>query len=77
MAALIVAEFRVIFEDQFVPKQYRHHFRQDFLRLKQGERSIEQYTSKFYDLASFTPKIADDDEELKAIYIEGLRCGIH
>lgn len=38
---------------------------------------MEWYTAKFYELASLAPQIANYDEELKDMYIEGLRHGVH
>lgn len=37
--------------------------------------TVEQYTARFHELASFVPRIVED-EEMKATYLEGLCCSI-
>lgn len=64
-----------MFEDKYVSEQHKHHFHKDFLFFKQESR-VEQYTTRFQKLSIFSPGIADDEEDIKAIYVEGLHYSI-
>lgn len=37
---------------------------------------MEQYIARFYELALFSPRMKEDNEEMKDMYVEGLRCSI-
>lgn len=65
-------QFREIFEECYVPLLYNCHFRHDFLWFKHGERKVEQYTIRFHELLAFALSIAQNNEDIKAMYVEGL-----
>lgn len=42
----------------------------NFLIFEQGERTMEQYTGRLYDLVLFSPMVVEGDEEMKTMYVE-------
>ncbi|XP_074576659.1 uncharacterized protein LOC141833172 [Curcuma longa] len=64
--------FREAFERQFFPATFRMARRQEFLNLKQGERSVMEYNEEFTKLAEFCPQLVVQDEDRMVQFMQGL-----
>ncbi|XP_042437071.1 uncharacterized protein LOC122023038 [Zingiber officinale] len=55
--------FRDAFERQYFPAPYRMARRQEFLHLKQGDRSVMEYDAKFNRLAEYCPHLVAQESD--------------
>ncbi|XP_076901793.1 uncharacterized protein LOC143556338 [Bidens hawaiensis] len=66
---------RKCLRDSFLPHNFQRLMYQRLQNLKQGSRSVDEYTTEFYHLIS-SNDIQETDEKLVARYIGGLRVQI-
>jgi hypothetical protein len=59
------AEFRDAFRAHYIPAGVMRKERQEFMDLKQGERSVQDYSKQFNHLAQYAPDQGDTDEKKK------------
>jgi hypothetical protein len=57
------AEFRNAFRAYYIPAGVMRKKRQEFMDLKQGERSVHDYSKQFNHLAQYAPDQVDADEK--------------
>ncbi|XP_042432594.1 uncharacterized protein LOC122019163 [Zingiber officinale] len=68
--------FRDAFERQYFPAPYRMARRQEFLNLKQGERSVMEYDAEFNRLAEYCPQLVAQDSDRLDQFTQGLAAYI-
>jgi hypothetical protein len=66
------AEFRDAFRAQDIPTGMMRKKHQEFLNLKQGGRSVHDYSKQFKQLAQYAPDQVDTDEKKKNRFMIGL-----
>lgn len=54
----------------------KHHYCMDFTIFEHGERIVELYTIPFHELVIFALRIVEDEQEMKAMFADGMRCSI-
>ncbi|GAU50497.1 hypothetical protein TSUD_242400 [Trifolium subterraneum] len=68
------ANFRRLFVDHYIPESYRMSMEQELIELKQGGKSVAEYTAKFNELVRY---MADsDDAPTEAWKIKKYRFGL-
>ncbi|GAU50680.1 hypothetical protein TSUD_371390 [Trifolium subterraneum] len=68
------ANFRRLFIDHYIPESYRMSMERELIELKQGGKSVAEYTSKFNELVRY---VADsDDAPTEAWKIKKYRFGL-
>ncbi|GAU42667.1 hypothetical protein TSUD_398730 [Trifolium subterraneum] len=68
------ANFRRLFIDHYIPESYRMSMERELIELKQGSKSVADYTSKFNELVRY---VADgDDAPTEAWKIKKYRFGL-
>ncbi|GAU39803.1 hypothetical protein TSUD_219780 [Trifolium subterraneum] len=68
------ANFRRLFIDHYVPESYRMSMERELIELKQGGKSVAEYTAKFNELVRY---VADtDDAPTEAWKIKKYRFGL-
>ena len=65
-------EFRKAFRDHHIPKSILKLKRDEFRKLKQGNKSVQEYTNAFNYLSQYAPHDVDDDDKKQDCYMEGL-----
>jgi hypothetical protein len=65
-------EFHKAFCDHHIPKSVLKLKRDEFRKLKQGNKSVQEYTNAFNYLSQYDPHDVDDDENKQDCYMEGL-----
>jgi hypothetical protein len=66
------AEFRNAFRAYYIPAGVMRKKSQEFMDLKQGGRSMHDYSKQFNHLAQYAPDQVDTDEKKKNRFIIGL-----
>jgi hypothetical protein len=66
------AEFRNAFHAYYIPAGVMRKKRQEFMHLKQGGRSVHDYSKQFNHLAQYAPDQVDTDEKKKGRFMIGL-----
>jgi hypothetical protein len=66
------AEFRNAFHAYYIPACVMRKKRQEFMDLKQGGRSMHDYSKQFNHLAQYAPDQVDTDEKKKDRFMIGL-----
>jgi hypothetical protein len=66
------AEFCNAFRAYYIPAGMMRKKRQEFMNLKQGGRSVHDYSKKFNHLAQYAPDQVDTDEKKKDRFMIGL-----
>ncbi|XP_042426166.1 uncharacterized protein LOC122014037 [Zingiber officinale] len=64
--------FREAFERQYFPAPYRMARRQEFLHLKQGDRSVMEYDAEFNQLAEYCPHLVAQESDRLDQFTQGL-----
>ncbi|XP_042409923.1 uncharacterized protein LOC121999288 [Zingiber officinale] len=64
--------FRDAFERQYFPAPYRMARRQEFLHLKQGDRSVMEYDAEFNRLAEYCPHLVAQESDRLDQFTQGL-----
>ncbi|GAU43989.1 hypothetical protein TSUD_91680 [Trifolium subterraneum] len=68
------ANFRRLFIDNYIPESYRMSMERELIELKQGSKSVAEYTAKFNELVWY---VADSDDALtEAWNIKKYRFGL-
>ncbi|XP_042396513.1 uncharacterized protein LOC121986624 [Zingiber officinale] len=70
------AMFRDAFERQYFPATFCLARRQEFLNLKQGDRSVMEYNAEFCRLAEFCPHLVAQDYDRMQQFTQGLAAYI-
>jgi hypothetical protein len=65
-------EFFKAFCDHHIPKSVLKLKRDEFCKLKQGNKSVQEYTNAFNYLSQYASHDVDDDEKKQDCYMEGL-----
>ncbi|XP_042400978.1 uncharacterized protein LOC121991013 [Zingiber officinale] len=68
--------FRDAFERQYFPATFCLARRQEFLNLKQGDRSVMEYNAEFCRLAEFCPHLVAQDYDRMLQFTQGLAAYI-
>ncbi|XP_074574075.1 uncharacterized protein LOC141830569 [Curcuma longa] len=68
--------FREAFEREYFLATFRRACRQEFLSLKQGDRSVTEYNTKFNKLSEFCPQLVAQDEDRMNQFVQGLAAYI-
>ncbi|GJR75260.1 putative reverse transcriptase domain-containing protein [Tanacetum coccineum] len=71
----VLGEDDVVMRENFIPHNYQRLMYQRLQNLKQGTKSVEDYTTKFYQLIARND-IQETDDQLVSRYIGGLRVQI-
>jgi hypothetical protein len=66
------AEFRNAFHAHYIPASVMRNKRQEFMDLKQGGRSVHDYSKQFNHLARYAPDQVDTDDKKKDRFMIGL-----
>jgi hypothetical protein len=66
------AEFRDVFHAHHIPAGVMRKKRQEFMDLKQGGRSVHDYSKQFNHLEQYAPNQVDTDEKKKNCFMIGL-----
>jgi hypothetical protein len=66
------AEFRNAFHAHYILAGVMRKKHQEFMDLKQGERSVHDYSKQFNHLAQYTPDQVDMDDKKKDRFMIGL-----
>jgi hypothetical protein len=69
-------EFRATFCEHHVPKGVIKLKKKEFLDLKQGSMSVNEYVTKFTQLSRYAPHEVDTDEKKKECFLNGLNDGL-
>jgi hypothetical protein len=65
-------EFRNTFRAYYIPASVMRKKRQEFMDLKQGGRSVHDYSKQFNHLAQYAPDQVDTDKKKKDCFMIGL-----
>ncbi len=71
------AEFRDAFRAYYIPTGVMRKKRQEFMDLKQGGRSVHDYSKQFNHLAQYAPDQVDTDEKKKYDFMNELSTKLH
>ncbi|XP_075504525.1 uncharacterized protein LOC142541966 [Primulina tabacum] len=74
--ALKWQEFKDLFYDKYFPRDVRSQKVKEFLELKQGNMSIQEYILKFEEGCQFAPYLASNDIEKGEHFLRGVRAEI-
>jgi hypothetical protein len=66
------AEFHDAFHAHYIPACVMRKKRQEFMDLKQGGRSVHNYSKQFNHLVQYAPDQVDTDEKKKDRFMIGL-----
>jgi hypothetical protein len=66
------AEFHDAFHTHYIPASVMRKKHQEFMNLKQGRRSMHDYSKQFNHLAQYAPDQVDSDEKKKDRFMIGL-----
>jgi hypothetical protein len=70
-------EFKLAFQDLYVPEGVLHMKQEEFIRLKQGGDTVMQYLNKFNHLAQYAIDQVNTDLKKKNCFMRGLNDGLH
>ncbi|GAU50224.1 hypothetical protein TSUD_141520 [Trifolium subterraneum] len=68
------ANFRRLFINQYIPESYRLKMERELIELKQGSKSVAEYTAKFNELVRYVADV--DDAPTEAWKIKNYRFGL-
>ncbi|XP_020084711.1 uncharacterized protein PB18E9.04c-like [Ananas comosus] len=72
LSAISWKDFRSAFYAKYFPRSKLRQLERQFLDLKQGSMSVEEYEAEFDRLSQFAPKLVDDNESRAKRFEEGL-----
>ncbi|XP_075483672.1 uncharacterized protein LOC142523825 [Primulina tabacum] len=76
VSALKWQEFKDLFYDKYFPRNVRSQKVKEFLELKQGNMSMQEYILKFEEGCQFAPYLASNDIEKGEHFLRGVRAEI-
>ncbi|XP_073019365.1 uncharacterized protein [Primulina eburnea] len=76
VSALKWQEFKDLFYDKYFPRDVRSQKVKEFLELKQGNMSMQEYILKFEEGCQFAPYLASNDIEKGEHFLRGVRAEI-
>jgi len=65
-------EFRAAFKAHHIPSSSVKIKLREFLTLKQGNKTVQEYIHKFNELARYAPTHVDTDEKKRECFLEGM-----
>ena len=65
-------EFRAAFKAHHIPSSVVKIKLREFMTLKQGTKTVREYTQKFNELARYAPNQMDMDEKKRECFLEGM-----
>ncbi|XP_020104801.1 uncharacterized protein LOC109721550 [Ananas comosus] len=71
LSAISWKDFRSAFYAKYFPRSKLRQLERQFLDLKQGSTSVEEYEAEFDRLSQFAPKLVDDNESRAKRFEEG------
>ncbi|XP_074566309.1 uncharacterized protein LOC141822909 [Curcuma longa] len=74
--SLLWSSFREAFEREYFSEAFCMTQRQEFLKLKQGDRSVTEYHTEFTKLSEFYPQMVAQDRDRMHQFIQGLAAYI-
>lgn len=69
--------FKDLFFEKYFPQTMKNKMEMQFLELKQGDMSVEQYEAKFIELARFAPHQVDTEMRKARRFEQGLKPWIY
>ncbi|XP_073049514.1 uncharacterized protein [Primulina eburnea] len=69
-------EFKDLFYDKYFPRDVQSQKVKEFLELKQGNMSMQEYILKFEEGCQFAPYLASNDIEKGENFLRGVRAEI-
>ena len=70
------AEFKEMLESKFLPQTVRDQLHDEFLHIRQGNRSVAEYDREFTRLSRFASRIVSTERERAAHFLQGLQWSI-
>ena len=70
------AQFKERFYEKYFSTNTRYNKRLEFMRLKQGVMSVEEYEQEFTKLSRFAPKMVATEEDKTECFVQGLKDGL-
>ncbi|TLX69430.1 retrotransposon gag domain-containing protein, partial [Labilibacter sediminis] len=68
--------FRARFLEQYCPRDLRRRLEKEFLGIKQGDMSVDEYETMFNQKAQFATKHVSTEEDKIEMFVDGLRFEI-
>src|SRR5437868_10749769 len=65
-------EFRAAFKAHHIPSSVVKIKLREFMTLKQGNKTVQEYVHKFNELARYAPTHVDTDEKKRECFLEGM-----
>ncbi|XP_020089005.1 uncharacterized protein LOC109710682 [Ananas comosus] len=69
-------EFRKLLFAEYFPDSDRRKMREDFRKLKQGNRTVREYEREFTHLLNCVPDVAVTEQDRADCFVRGLRPGV-
>lgn len=67
-------EFKDMFFDQFCPETLRDEKQMEFLNLRQGNMTVQEYHRRFLKLSRFAPEqLMDNQSKMAHRFVKGIR----
>ncbi|XP_075492387.1 uncharacterized protein LOC142530437 [Primulina tabacum] len=76
VSALKWQEFKDLFYDKYFPRDVRSQKVKEFLELRQGNMSMQEYILKFEEVCQFAPYLISNDIEKGEHFLRGVRAEI-
>ena len=67
------ARFKEVFKEQYMPAAGKARLYRNFLELKQGDMTVEEYVNKFNELSRFGPELVNTPSKKNEMFISGMR----
>ena len=64
--------FKVAFPDKFFPKDIREEKVTEFINLRQGGKSVHEYSLEFVKLSKYTPSLISDPRYQMSHFVMGV-----
>ena len=68
--------FSKSFYSRFFPATARKDMAEQFIRLQQGDKSVDQYAAEFLRLSRFAPYMIADEEDRASRFLQGLKLDL-
>ncbi|GMN57670.1 hypothetical protein TIFTF001_026775 [Ficus carica] len=77
VTAMTWERFREIFETKYFTAATRKEKKNEFINLKQGSMSVDEYIRKFEELSRYAPQLVGSDTLKVGQFLEGLKPEIY